>query len=178
MLSQLSGSQVTWITLGVIAALYFGWQALMGVFKAREKERSRREAMAYVAEGTMNAETAERLLNAPMHRYGEDDETIPGIACTDPDSRAAIAEEFEATKREALKQVATKALSAEDAERLLRLCTSSILQDVGDDKDSVLARVQSEQETYREALRRVGEKKVSVEDAERMLKAGKALSMV
>jgi hypothetical protein len=49
--------------ISVVGGLIIGWVAVLGGLRnAREAERTRREVAAYVAEGSMTAEDAAKLL--------------------------------------------------------------------------------------------------------------------
>lgn len=97
---QISPSDVPPLLFVGIAAFagivwMFCWM-IVSTSRTREKERTRREIAAYVAEGSISPEDAERLL---------------------ADNTAAA--EREKTRRQITESVAGGSLSAEDAERLL-----------------------------------------------------------
>lgn len=73
----------------------FGW-IIVSTTRTRERERTRREVAAYVAEGTISVESAERLL-----------------------AEHTLDAERERTRRTIAASVAEGFLSADDAERLI-----------------------------------------------------------
>lgn len=63
--------------IAIIGGLLIGGLAILSgmvrrISETKEREQSRREIAAYVAEGSMNAEDAERLLNAGPRPKKED----------------------------------------------------------------------------------------------------------
>ncbi len=53
-----------WIIVGVIAIVAIVFSTVASIIKTRERERTRREIAAYIAEGSMTPEQGERLLVA------------------------------------------------------------------------------------------------------------------
>ncbi len=73
----LSGEQVFWIVMGIVAvvaivtAVFFEYLGVRAKTRAKTeqamaREESRREVAAYVAEGSMSPEDAEKILAADM----------------------------------------------------------------------------------------------------------------
>jgi hypothetical protein len=58
------GQNFGYLAIGGTFAISFIAMAAARVFAARARERSRRELAAYVAEGSMTADEAERILSA------------------------------------------------------------------------------------------------------------------
>ncbi|MCW5775256.1 MAG: hypothetical protein KIS87_02250 [Phycisphaeraceae bacterium] len=59
----------------LVAVVWIVFATIHGLVKSRERERSRREIAAYVAEGSMTAEEGERLMKAGAEAAAaEDDE--------------------------------------------------------------------------------------------------------
>ncbi|MBL8746432.1 MAG: hypothetical protein JNK58_08775 [Phycisphaerae bacterium] len=61
---QSLGQNIGMVTIGGTIAVACCAMALCQVLAARARERSRRELAAYVAEGSMTADEAERILSA------------------------------------------------------------------------------------------------------------------
>lgn len=123
MMTTLAVGSFTIMVLGVggLAALYYGWQQLMWYLAARAQEQSRREALAYVAEGSMSAEVAERLLKAgaPVAQPGVNDEDAEAKAEGVEMARQRIIEAYEATKRDLFALVPAGRLTTAQAANLL-----------------------------------------------------------
>ena len=59
---------------GAVAIVWIFFGTLHSATKAKQREQTRRELAAYVAEGTMKPEDAERLLKAAPRDEDEDDD--------------------------------------------------------------------------------------------------------
>jgi len=53
-----------WAIIGVVAVFAIVFGNIANIMKVRERERTRREVAAYIAEGSMTPEQGERLLKA------------------------------------------------------------------------------------------------------------------
>ncbi|MBL8991428.1 MAG: hypothetical protein JNJ48_07605 [Phycisphaerae bacterium] len=62
------------VTAGFVGLVWAVLSVVQGIRRDRERERSRREIAAYIAEGSMTPEQGERLMNAGPRKADGDDE--------------------------------------------------------------------------------------------------------
>lgn len=159
-LAALSSSQFFWlVVLGLICA-YFMFNLVIELFKAHEQERSRREALAYVAEGTMTAEVAERLLAAGKKAATSDESEESEIY------RSEIASSFEETKRAIFKLVPAGVITSEEASRLVEACRQP---EEGEATEEGASRFAEQHETSRAVIADIAAGKLGAENARQML---------
>lgn len=61
-------------TAGFVGLVWAVLSVVQGMRRDREREQSRREIAAYIAEGSMTPEQGERLMNAGPRKSAEDDD--------------------------------------------------------------------------------------------------------
>lgn len=170
----LTQTQVGYLVIGGLILLYVLISQVGRYARVSQRERTRREALAYIAEGAMTVEQATRVIGQSA---GSDDDNSPdadpvvSVAAgqSGPAAWAAMADE---TRRELFKAVAEGGIESDDAERLARLMPIAV---PGDDEtpEQTCARLESEHRSLRDLFRRVGESEIEAADAERLWNASR-----
>lgn len=170
----LSSTQVFWIILAGGAALYYAFSKVMDYYKAAQREQSRRDALAYVAEGSMTIEQAERILSAQPKPSGDEAEggaeDFFGAAPAGPGRWSQCLEE---TRRTLYEHVAEETLTADQASRLGAMIPLP-LRRPGESTEEATARIDAEQESVRELFKSVAKRKMDVDAAERVWRASRS----
>lgn len=63
-LASIPEEAVAIVAVGIVAVVWILMATIHAMAKSRDRERSRREIAAYVAEGSMSADEGERLMKA------------------------------------------------------------------------------------------------------------------
>lgn len=173
-LNSLSSTQTFILLIAAMITLYSVFSVVMQTLRHRASERTRREALAYVAEGTMNADVAEQLLKAgrSAEKQGEDASSASKFFSGKEDSDTVIAEAAETrgeTKRAVYSLVTKGKISGVQASHLLEAMCSE--KDVNPAQDGVSARFCEAHTTYQDLIERLGAGQLSYEDALHLVEA-------
>lgn len=170
----LTQTQVGYLVIGGLILLYVLISQIGRYARVSQRERTRREALAYIAEGAMTVDQATRVIGQTV---GADDENTPDpnpviSVAAGQSGPAAWAAMVDQTRRELFKAVAEGGIESDDAERLARLIPAAIPGDHETPEQSS-ARLESEHRSLRDLFRRVGESEIEAADAERLWNASR-----